>query len=214
MFQFTHPGKGATRERAEALSQKLVSIHAPWEGCDFARYLPRCEGRFQFTHPGKGATRRSRQRQQNVYVSIHAPWEGCDALGIAVSERTTRFNSRTLGRVRRHYPERYTKSRVSIHAPWEGCDDQAEEKTCEIAVSIHAPWEGCDAGSLSVSGVGSSVSIHAPWEGCDTAKGILECKTTQFQFTHPGKGATTGVPMSLSPSRCFNSRTLGRVRLA
>ena len=114
--------------------------------------------------------------------------------------------------MRRHYPERYTKSRVSIHAPWEGCDDQAEEKTCEIAVSIHAPWEGCDAGSLSVSGVGSSVSIHAPWEGCDTAKGILECKTTQFQFTHPGKGATTGVPMSLSPSRCFNSRTLGRVR--
>ena len=34
-----------------------------------------------------------------------------------------------------------------------------------------------------------------------------------FQFTHPGKGAT---PFRLSPSRqhpCFNSRTLGRVRL-
>ena len=101
MFQFTHPGKGATRERAEALSQKLVSIHAPWEGCDFARYLPRCEGRFQFTHPGKGAT-------------------SCPMTSACQSFS---FNSRTLGRVRLPAAE-YNKALdvVSIHAPWEGCD--------------------------------------------------------------------------------------------
>ena len=35
----------------------IVSIHAPWEGCDPKRSIPivgACE--FHFTHPGKGAT--------------------------------------------------------------------------------------------------------------------------------------------------------------
>ena len=40
------------------------------------------------------------------------------------------------------------------------------------------------------------VSIHAPWEGCDDA----DCKNPEvlkkFQFTHPGKGATTHPPLN------------------
>ncbi len=37
-----------------------------------------------------------------VAVSIHAPWEGCDSrLRLLERMDATRFNSRTLGRVRR-----------------------------------------------------------------------------------------------------------------
>ena len=34
VFQFTHPGKGATTLHADRLVYLKVSIHAPWEGCD------------------------------------------------------------------------------------------------------------------------------------------------------------------------------------
>ena len=79
MFQFTHPGKGATSQVSRLLPEFRVSIHAPWEGCDFAKsvdFVPGTE--FQFTHPGKGAT----------------------ALSLNSSTIRGSFNSRTLGRVR------------------------------------------------------------------------------------------------------------------
>ena len=57
MFQFTHPGKGATLDRFRSL----------------AIY------QFQFTHPGKGATERLLLGLRLLDVSIHAPWEGCDS---------------------------------------------------------------------------------------------------------------------------------------
>ena len=57
VFQFTHPGKGAT---------KVVSVAA-------------IDHTFQFTHPGKGATKiRVDLLISQEAVSIHAPWEGCD----------------------------------------------------------------------------------------------------------------------------------------
>ena len=34
MFQFTHPGKGATKTTNQQRYKTMVSIHAPWEGCD------------------------------------------------------------------------------------------------------------------------------------------------------------------------------------
>ena len=37
MFQFTHPGKGATMLQERRCSGLRVSIHAPWEGCDYAK---------------------------------------------------------------------------------------------------------------------------------------------------------------------------------
>ena len=79
------------------------------------------------------------------------------------------------------------------------------------------------------------VSIHAPREGCDHAGGDKGGEAAEFQFTHPGRGATpkdyfTGVVPSVSihapregcdlfqiliilESVCFNSRTPGGVRL-
>ena len=57
MFQFTHPGKGATDVPSWGIPDITVSIHAPWEGCDHrvGRSLTKAT-KFQFTHPGKGAT--------------------------------------------------------------------------------------------------------------------------------------------------------------
>ena len=39
MFQFTHPGKGATAKSVDFVPGAEVSIHAPWEGCDSLKYL-------------------------------------------------------------------------------------------------------------------------------------------------------------------------------
>ena len=56
VFQFTHPGKGATARTERFRRAYVVSIHAPWEGCDYLQ-----------------------QTLERVKkVSIHAPWEGCD----------------------------------------------------------------------------------------------------------------------------------------
>ena len=35
-FQFTHPGKGATGRSIRGIIHSKVSIHAPWEGCDYS----------------------------------------------------------------------------------------------------------------------------------------------------------------------------------
>ena len=78
---------------------------------------------FQFTHPGKGATSRGASEDMPMIVSIHAPWEGCDSLHYYPNGGQARFNSRTLGRVRRSLIITPLRDRhVSIHAPWEGCD--------------------------------------------------------------------------------------------
>ena len=86
VFQFTHPGKGATFIPDIDEHRGIVSIHAPWEGCDcqivgviIAPIV------FQFTHPGKGATARYVFDYVSLKVSIHAPWEGCDLFYTAVT---------------------------------------------------------------------------------------------------------------------------------
>ena len=79
MFQFTHPGRGATGLQFQSISRGQVSIHAPREGCDFPLRVGTTHGlsfnsrtpggvrhwtvrgeiarpKFQFTHPGRGAT--------------------------------------------------------------------------------------------------------------------------------------------------------------
>ena len=57
MFQFTHPGRGATEAHVLLGVFLLVSIHAPREGCDRVyAYADQRESMFQFTHPGRGAT--------------------------------------------------------------------------------------------------------------------------------------------------------------
>ena len=82
LFQFTHPGKGATWSELAGKSQMGVSIHAPWEGCDPPTNFSSSKYQlmFQFTHPGKGATLKPIPWCSASTVSIHAPWEGCDSV--------------------------------------------------------------------------------------------------------------------------------------
>ena len=191
-FQFTHPGKGATPslnvttmpligfnsrtlgrvrhfELAPSQLPRLVSIHAPWEGCDIygAKLAPSRRGfnsrtlgrvrqgrlsldvnlyKFQFTHPGKGATVHYFLLPNDLYVSIHAPWEGCDLAFLLCKSLCFCFNSRTLGRVRRNSRHIHLSSLMfQFTHPGKG------------ATFFRRPKN------------------HFP----------------RFQFTHPGKGATS-----------------------
>ena len=101
MFQFTHPGRGATHIAYSDVDLTYVSIHAPREGCD--RVAESVKGFFlSFNSRTPGGVRL--QIDSTILptrrVSIHAPREGCDCSLLANC---------------------YTKS-VSIHAPREGCD--------------------------------------------------------------------------------------------
>ena len=145
-FQFTHPGKGATAEQGVPDERWEVSIHAPWEGCDPGRV----GGEFR------------------IIVSIHAPWEGCDCLFQGLSLTLSRFNSRTLGRVRLIFLDyiNLMSDEFQFTHPGKGATERVGSVRRDTSVSIHAPWEGCDD-PLNPNYSGGFVSIHAPWEGCD-----------------------------------------------
>ena len=79
MFQFTHPGKGATIITYVTSTTFYVSIHAPWEGCDNLPSLRECM-RECFNSRTLGRVRHLLVAATSAddVVSIHAPWEGCD----------------------------------------------------------------------------------------------------------------------------------------
>ena len=101
------------------------------------------------------------------------------------------FNSRTLGRVRLDGDGGCSRSGRSFNSRTLGRVrlSLADRVWKYTEVSIHAPWEGCDKSAKKPNNHG------------------------QFQFTHPGKGATKAKFILILTSSSFNSRTLGRVRL-
>ena len=216
MFQFTHPGKGATPLAVYSAGWQGVSIHAPWEGCDFSKafhkalsssFNSRTLGRVRLTPMPTAKTPRccfnsrtlGRVRQESVNPELASiefqfthPGKGatCRILPNGLSA-IIGFNSRTLGRVRRGLPYwDCSRLHVSIHAPWEGCDKHK-----------FAGWYIGEKFQFTHPGKGATglpywdcsrlhVSIHAPWEGCDQRRKLLGLYAPEFQFTHPGKGAT------------------------
>ena len=169
-----------------------VSIHAPWEGCDdiltaiqtmLSCFNSRTLGRVR---PDAGLA-----KKLGISVSIHAPWEGCDGWWHRRGRSLHCFNSRTLGRVRQGGKgDECAVLGVSIHAPWEGCDISASKTSRRKQVSIHAPWEGCDC----ISAV--SPARHSGFNSRTLGRvrrSILSSGNivSMFQFTHPGKGATS-----------------------
>ena len=79
-----------------------------------------------------------------------------------------RFNSRTLGRVRR-VPSLDIFGIIKFQFTHPG------KGATPVVIALHTS---------------SSVSIHAPWEGCDIVNSRRIDRAITFQFTHPGKGAT------------------------
>ena len=123
----------------------------------------------------------------------------------------TRFNSRTLGRVRQSLQQPAQRVRkVSIHAPWEGCDSYV----------IAYPWGSPSFNSRTLGRVRRSTGNHLHYEVRFNSRTLgrvrrtpiaIVCSIDEFQFTHPGKGATRAA-VFVTPAHRFNSRTLGRVR--
>ena len=124
-------------------------------------------------------------------VSIHAPWEGCDPRPQPPMGRHRGFNSRTLGRVRRpwillgfHTKECFNSRTLGRVRPEECGVWEGED-----LVSIHAPWEGCDKPYLLDLFEVVGFQFTHPGKGA-TSPVMAKTKTKAFQFTHPGKGAT------------------------
>ena len=198
MFQFTHPGKGATRATSRAYwrrrsfnSRTLGRVRRERKGITL---LPLS---FQFTHPGKGATRRADGLVVDIHVSIHAPWEGCDDVSKPSSAPTSSFNSRTLGRVRRGYSGiRHLQALFQFTHPGKGATQKESTDSRSLRVSIHAPWEGCDP-----------LWCRCPsWSWSFNSRTLGRVRPTmmrffpsseRFQFTHPGKGATEPHPQRI-----------------
>ena len=73
--------------------------------------------------------------------------------------------------------------------PGRGATAITPKMTEHEGVSIHAPREGCDV-ATDVGRIDEVVSIHAPREGCDKTFDPAKAALEEFQFTHPGRGAT------------------------
>ena len=95
MFQFTHPGRGATPINSSHSRGGGVSIHAPREGCDYTELLRELrEIAFQFTHPG-GVRLRPGNLARSASSFNSRTREGCDGSWAHSINTTICFNSRT-----------------------------------------------------------------------------------------------------------------------
>ena len=100
------------------------------------------------------------------------------------------FNSRTLGRVRLLEAVKVSiRDKFQFTHPGKGATlHQRAFQGCD-GVSIHAPWEGCDR--LLMARALRGICFNSRTLGrvrliIQSHKGELK----EFQFTHPGKGAT------------------------
>ena len=215
-----------------------VSIHAPREGCDRSRIerLSACNGfnsrtpggvrlqnwefknlspLFQFTHPGRGATYNTPSEQRRRYVSIHAPREGCDSFPLRLSINTSRFNSRTPGGVRpRFNPFRLLAYQFQFTHPGRGATQSGLlTDNRDVRFNSRTP------GGVRLQEGGHCHSLKLCFNS-RTPGGVrlislpMFCPSCVFQFTHPGRGATMVISKPYPNMSSFNSRTPGGVRLA
>ena len=146
VFQFTHPGRGATSN-----SQKR-----------FARVL------FQFTHPGRGATCSLLSNCYTKSVSIHAPREGCDPFPSKTQYHGGRFNSRTPGGVRQLILRAYGRDR-SFNSRTPGGVRPSVRHAYRVTHQFQFTHPGRGATWCCYGcRLWWHVSIHAPREGCDS----------------------------------------------
>ena len=213
-FQFTHPGKGAT-----SICLSKIFLHLSFNSRTLGRVRRSTHTSkvslyaFQFTHPGKGATMPFLRVLDLLDVSIHAPWEGCDCAKERASHHSIGFNSRTLGRVRLRVVEHeLAEVSVSIHAPWEGCD-KIGQKIETTKSSFNSRTLG-RVRLLKALDTGDITSFNSRTLGRVRLKKMVRnglytgfnSRTLgrvrlwrsravdalyRFQFTHPGKGATS-----------------------
>ena len=145
-------------------------------------------------------------------ISIHAPREGCDRWRTGSKEEQAYFNPRTPRGVR---PGggcgAHQDGGISIHAPREGCDDQNLNGSSQCQISIHAPREGCDSRCPQPELPKTQFQSTHPARGA-TRISTHCCVTCTFQSTHPARGATRCSRGCLDTRSNFNPRTPRGVR--
>jgi len=148
----------------------MVSIHAPREGCDiYSSCFSARSWAFQFTHPGRGATMRTSQ-------------VGSDTLKFQFTHPGRGATNSRGGAV--------PWTRVSIHAPREGCDDHPRGELA-LMPSFNSRTPGGVRRNLlaSVKARNHSFNSRTPG-GVRQVYSVPHFYTREFQFTHPGRGAT------------------------
>ena len=206
-----------------------ISIHAPLAGCDVRRTL--ClylkDSPFQSTHPLRGATGSHALFVQQGRISIHAPLAGCDVVCSLLEVVSLRFQStRPLRgatflvpttmhfvRFQSTHPLRGATyfcicrdflRGISIHAPLAGRDGRLRVDRLRDLISIHAPLAGRDRCPAQCF-PHEAISIHAPLAGRDEHPSPRRLLFGKFQSTHPLRGATVLLRISILPKRLFQS---------
>ena len=122
-------------------------------------------------------------------VSIHAPREGCDVLYILLTRTLICFNSRTPGGVR-HRSRFFDRQGGGFNSRTPGGVRLNSFYSCHL----------CDCFNSRTPG------------GVRLLSSEVSQAEKEFQFTHPGRGATCHRIYVGKHHRCFNSRTPGGVR--
>ena len=169
MFQFTHPGRGATCV--------LSGLRATWS--------------FQFTHPGRGATCFKECHNREYTVSIHAPREGCDDAPFGTTGAMLCFNSRTPGGVR-PLDLRGCSFVLTFQFTHPGRGATQKRKNAD---KKHGCFNSRTPGGVRLNDTeeiergDTSFNSRTPG-GVRLVNIRSRDRAITFQFTHPGRGAT------------------------
>ncbi len=227
--------RGATIALAQRKQAEAISIHAPLAGCDLRKPQPRKpQPNFNPRTPcGVRRVRCSATRRRTIFQSTH-PLRGATPSEELQTLPTAFQSTHPLRGATKSEPNTFTWGVISIHAPLAGCD---QEICCKAlgkdGISIHAPLAGCDDHRVLFRHA-VPISIHAPLAGCDLAVSRSSRRAanfnprtpcgvrliiafyfgtqSQFQSTHPLRGATSWRFQFLSRSADFNPRTPCGVR--
>ena len=193
MFQFTHPGRGATPVELLSTEGVQVSIHAPREGCDSSAFeLSKTKLQFQFTHPGRGATSGSVFSTDSVTVSIHAPREGCDLHKVGKYVLRDEFQFTHPGRG----ATAFKGGAVLFYwfqftHPGRGATELVRSSLCvSICFNSRTPGGVRPHFFGLCRGLQMCFNSRTPG-GVRQSPPFAQVTRWLFQFTHPGRGATS-----------------------
>ena len=178
------PHAGCDFQRQYPLRAMRISIHAPHAGCDVktvAQVLT--DEQFQSTHPMRGATASAAETVVAAYISIHAPLAGCD-------------------RHTRSCPMIFS-SFQSTH-PLRGATHSSGYCVTMRNISIHAPLAGCDVRVYGVLNKHIHFNPRTPC-GVRLTTDPVPATCTEFQSTHPLRGATSAFLEATRSVKLFQS---------
>ena len=146
---------------------------------------------FQSTHPARGATAGGPEVRRSKHISIHAPREGCDQGVGVVLTKTAEFQSThpARGATTRTSTAQANVRFQSTH-PARGATAHKRDHARRILYFNPRTPRGVRPPTKGIMLGGFFISIHAPREGCDSRCPQPELPKTQFQSTHPARGAT------------------------